>query len=63
MNWVTLDQLVRALNDAYMTPDSPTLRQVLSDRHAFPITVQAVREQYGKECAMFLVNTNLNREE
>lgn len=50
----TLDELVLALNNAYMTPDSPTLREVLTQRHQFPLSVKTIREQYGKECSLNL---------
>ena len=44
MNY-TLDELVKALNDAYMTPDSPTLREVLTQRHKFPLSVKDIQRQ------------------
>ena len=53
MNY-TLDELVKALNDAYMTPDSPTLREVLTQRHKFPLSVKDIQRQYGRECSIQL---------
>jgi len=50
----TLDELVLALKNAYMPPDSPTLREVLTQRHQFPLSVKTIREQYGRECSLNL---------
>lgn len=53
---VNIDELVLALGESYMTPDTPMVREVLMRRHDFPMCMADVQKWYGMEISSQLIN-------